>query len=143
MRASLIRDPQPHVGRQPRGRVVAGGRGELATGDRLGAPSGEQLLDLGLGRRDPKLRVDRGPWPVQLVQRALDHAAGEVVQLDLVPQLQELEEHRQRRRPRCPMFAQVAHQGQRQPAPPRLHRTRSDLDEVVILSLMTKGQCGS
>jgi len=23
---------------------------------------------------------------------------------------------------RCPMFAQIAHQGQRQPAPPRLHR---------------------
>jgi hypothetical protein len=97
MRASLIRSP--HVGRQPRDRVVAGGWGELAAAGQLTAPAGEQLLNLGLGRRDPKLRVDPGPWPVEFVQRALDHAAGEVVQLDLVTQLQELKEHRQRRRP--------------------------------------------
>jgi hypothetical protein len=60
---------------------------ELAAGGQLGAPPGKQRLDLGLGRRDPKLWAGRGSWPVHLVQRALGHAAGEVVQLDLVAQL--------------------------------------------------------
>jgi len=40
------------------------------------------MLDLRLGRRDTQLRIDRGPRPVHLIQRALDHAAGQVVKLD-------------------------------------------------------------
>jgi len=92
-------DPQADVGGQPGGRVVTGRRGELAAGGQFPAPPGEQLLDLRLSRRDAQLRVDRGTRPVHLIQRALDHAAGQVVQFDLVPQLQELEVHRQRCRP--------------------------------------------
>src|SRR5664280_876846 len=65
-------------------------------------PPGEQLLDLVLGRRNTQLRVDRRRRPVHLIQRTLDHHAGQVVQLDLVPQLQELEEHRQCGRPPGP-----------------------------------------
>ena len=99
--AGLV-DPQADVGRQPGGGVVPGGRGELAAGRQLPAPPGEQLLDLLLGRRHAQLRVDRGPRPVHLIQRALGHAAGQVVDLDLVPQLQELEVHRQRGRPAGP-----------------------------------------
>src|SRR4051812_23624993 len=81
---------------QPGDRVIPGGPGELAAGGQLLTPPGEQLLDLGLGRRDPKLRFDRGPRPVHLVQRALEHPAGQVVDLGLVPQLQELEVDRER-----------------------------------------------
>ncbi len=96
--AGLV-DPQADVGRQPGGGVVAGGRGEFAAGDQLAAPPGEQLLHLGLRGRHPQLRAGRSTRPVHLIQRALDHAAGQVMQLDLVPQLQELEEHRHRGRP--------------------------------------------
>jgi hypothetical protein len=92
-------DPQADVGGQPGGRVVPGRRGELAAGGQFRAPPGEQLLDFRLSRRDAQLRVDRAPRPVHLIQRALDHPAGQVVQLDLVPQLQEPEVHRQRGRP--------------------------------------------
>ncbi|MFC5958373.1 hypothetical protein ACFP51_29195 [Streptomyces pratens] len=92
-------DPQPHVRRQPGHRVVAGGRTELAADHQLLTPSGEQRLNLRFAGRDPQLRFHRGPRPVHLVQRALDHTAGEVVQLDLVPQLKELKEHRQRASP--------------------------------------------
>ncbi|MGI5380580.1 hypothetical protein ACQEV2_41505 [Streptomyces sp. CA-251387] len=99
---SCLVDPQPHIGCQPGDRVVAGGRAELAAGDEFLAPSGEQFLDLRLAGRDAQLRFHRGPRPVHLVQRALDHTAGEVVQFDLVPQLKELEEHRQRPRPAGP-----------------------------------------
>ncbi len=95
-------DAQPDVGRQPRGGVVASGRGELAARGELPAPPCEQLLDLGLGRRYPQLRVDEGPGTVHLVERALGHQPGQVVDLDLVAQLQELEVHRQRRRPPRP-----------------------------------------
>jgi hypothetical protein len=42
-----------------------------------------------------QLRVDRGARPVHLVQRALGHAPGQVVNLGLMAQLQELEVHRQ------------------------------------------------
>lgn len=37
--------------------------------------------------------------PVHFAQRALDHAVGQVMQLDLAPRLQELEVHRPRGRP--------------------------------------------
>jgi len=65
-------------------------------GDQLLAPPGEQPLDFVGARRDAQLRVDRGLWPVDLVEWALDDTAGEVVQSDLVSQLEELEVHRQR-----------------------------------------------
>lgn len=79
-------------------RAVAGGRGELAGGGQLRTPSGEQLLDLLGGRWNAQLRIDRSPRPVDLIQWAFNDAAGEVVQLDLVPQFQEPEVHRQRGR---------------------------------------------
>jgi hypothetical protein len=49
--ADLV-DPQAHVGLQPRGLVVPRGRDELAAGGQFLAPTGEQQLDLRLGRRD-------------------------------------------------------------------------------------------
>ena len=79
----------------PGDRVVAGGRGELAAGDQRLAPPGEHLLHLVGGRRDTQLRIDRGARPVDLVQRALDDPTCHVVQVDLVPKLQELEVHGQ------------------------------------------------
>ncbi|MDI6102643.1 hypothetical protein QLQ12_28890 [Actinoplanes sp. NEAU-A12] len=72
-------DPEADIRGQPGDRVVAGGRSELAAGGQLRTPPGEQLLDLGLGRRDPQLWFDRGPRPVHLVERALGYAAGQVV----------------------------------------------------------------
>jgi hypothetical protein len=92
-------DPQADICGQASDGVVARGRGELAAGGQLPAPPGEQLLHLLDGRRDAQLCVDRGSRPVDLIERALHHTAGEVVQLDLVPQLQEPEVHRQRRHP--------------------------------------------
>jgi hypothetical protein len=53
--ADLV-DPQADVGLQPRGRVVSRGRDELAAGGQFLAPTGEQPLDLRLGRRDAYLR---------------------------------------------------------------------------------------
>jgi hypothetical protein len=52
--ADLV-DPQAD-GLQPRGRVVPRGRDELAAGGQFLAPTGEQPLDLSLGRRDAYLR---------------------------------------------------------------------------------------
>jgi hypothetical protein len=92
-------DPQPNIRGQSGHGVVARRRAELAAGGQASAPPGKQRLDLGLRGRDTKLWVDRGTWPVHLIQRTLDHLSGQVVQLDLVAQLEELEEHRQRRRP--------------------------------------------
>ncbi|MER5324946.1 hypothetical protein [Streptosporangium roseum] len=92
-------DPQSDVCRESRDRVVARGRGELAAGRQFLAPSGEQLLDLFLRGRDAELGADRGSRPIHLIQRALDHPAGDVVQLDPVAQLQEMEVNRQRGRP--------------------------------------------
>jgi hypothetical protein len=91
-------DPQTYVGGQPGDGVVARGRAELATAGQLCSPPSEQRLDLDLGRRDPRLRVDRGSRPVHLIQRAFDHATGEVVQLDGMAQGEKLEEHRERAR---------------------------------------------
>src|SRR5215468_3922717 len=51
-----------------------------------------------LNRRHAQLRAGRSARPVHLIRRALDHTAGQVVQLDLVPPLPELELHRQRGR---------------------------------------------
>jgi len=53
------------------------------------------------GKRPPHEVERQICLPVRGGRRALalDHATGEVVQLDLVPQLQELEEHRQRGSP--------------------------------------------
>lgn len=95
--AGLV-DAQPDIGGQPGHGVVAGGRRELTASRQLGAPSGEQLLDLLGGRWYAQLRINRCPGPVDLIQRAFNDAAGEVVQLDLVPQLQELEINPQRGR---------------------------------------------
>ena len=92
-------DPQADIGLQPRGRVIAGSRRELPASGQFLAPSGEQVLDLRLGRGDAQLRVGRGRRPVHLVQRALGHAARQVVDLGLVPQLQVLEVDSQRARP--------------------------------------------
>ncbi len=119
-------DPQPHICRQPGHHVVAGGRGELAARSQLLPPPGEQLPDLRLSRRHAQLRADRSARPVHLIQRALDHTAGQVMQLDLVLQLQELEVHRQRgrppgarRRPRIPQHpAEVAATSPATPATP-------------------------
>ena len=49
--ADLV-NPQAYVGLQPRGLVVPRGRDELAAGGQFLAPTGEQQLDLRLGRRD-------------------------------------------------------------------------------------------
>jgi hypothetical protein len=96
--ADLV-DPQADVVLQPGGGVAPGGRGELPASGQLLAPPGEQPVDLRRRRRDPQLRLDRGPRPVHLIQRALGHPAGQVVDLGPVPQLQELEVDRQRGRP--------------------------------------------
>ena len=96
--AGLV-DPQPDVGREPGDRVVARGRAEFAAGDQLLPPPGEQPLDLGFSWRDAQLRFDRGPRPVHLVQRALDHVAGQVMDLNLVPEFQKLEVDGERGRP--------------------------------------------
>ena len=92
-------DPQADVGGQPGGRVVAGGRGELAAGGQFPAPPGEQLVDLRLGRRDAQLRIDRGPRRFISSSGHSTTRPVRLMQLDLVPQLQELEVHRQRCRP--------------------------------------------
>ena len=63
-------DPQPHLGHQLRGRVVPGGRGELAACRQLAAPPGEQHPDLGLAGRDPQRGVLAAPRPVHLIDRA-------------------------------------------------------------------------
>src|SRR5664280_1429795 len=48
-------DPQPDLGHQPAGGVVAGGRRELPAGRQLFAPPGEQVVHLAGGGRDPQL----------------------------------------------------------------------------------------
>jgi hypothetical protein len=96
MRTSLT--PQADVGLQPGGSVVPGSRGELPACRQFLAPPGKKLLDLPGRRRDPQLRVHRHPRPVHLVQRAFHDPARQVMQFNLVPQLQELEEHRYRSR---------------------------------------------
>jgi hypothetical protein len=51
-------DSQPDVSGQPGHRVVPRRRGELAARSQLVAPTGEQLLQLGLRGRNPHLGID-------------------------------------------------------------------------------------
>jgi hypothetical protein len=80
-------DPQPDVAGQTSDGVVASGRPELAAGCQLGPPAGEQRLDLDISRWHPQPRLNRGAWPIHLIERALHDTAGEIMQLDLVPQI--------------------------------------------------------
>ncbi|WP_414945565.1 response regulator transcription factor [Amycolatopsis sp. cmx-11-32] len=99
--ASLV-DPEADLRHQLRGDEVPGGRRELAAGHQLSAPAGEQGGDLGVGRRNAKRGLLATTGLVHLVDRAFDNPAGQGMDLDLVPQLQEREERRHRLRPRQP-----------------------------------------
>jgi hypothetical protein len=59
-------------------------------------PAGEQPVDLPLARRDPQPGAGPAARPVDLIQRGLHHETGGGVDVRLVAQLQELEEHRER-----------------------------------------------
>src|SRR5664280_1358703 len=100
-------DPQPDLGHQPAGGVVAGGRRELPAGRQLFAPPGEQVVHLAGGGRDPQLGLLPAAGPVDLVDRTLNDPAGHLVDLDLVPQLLEQEVGLQRcaRDSRVPLAA--------------------------------------
>jgi len=95
-------DPQPHLGHQLRGRVVPGGRGELAASRELAAPAGEQHPDLGFAGRDTQRGVLAAPRPVHLIDRARHHVSRHLVDLGFVPQFQEQEVGLQRLRPGQP-----------------------------------------
>ena len=94
--------PQPHLGHQPGRRVVPGRRGELPARRQLLPPPGEQPLDLARVRRDPQRRPLPAPRPVHLIDRALGHIAGQLINRRLVTQLHEQEVRLQRLRPRQP-----------------------------------------
>jgi len=137
--ASLVH-PQPDLGHQPRGRVVPRRRGELPARRQFLPPSREQLLHLPRLRRDPQRRLPLpAPRPVHLIDGALGHMAGQLVDLRLVTKLQEREVRLQRLRPRQPRVprrgphrlpevlirVRRAHLPQRPPEPrPRLLQVR-------------------
>ena len=91
--------PQPYLGHQPGRRVVPRHRGELAARCQLAAPPGEQGRHLGSGRRDPQRRRAAAAGPVHRIDRALGHPSGQLVDLALMAELQELEVRLQRLRP--------------------------------------------
>jgi hypothetical protein len=62
----LTRKPTSAISRGRR--VVAGGRGELAATGQVLAPAGEQLVNLGGGRRVAQLRLGAAARPVELLQ---------------------------------------------------------------------------
>ena len=89
---------QPDLGHQPGRRIAAGSRRELPAGRQLRPPPTEQHAHLPRRRRDPQRRPARSPGPVHLIDRALGHPAGHVVDLGLVPDLNEQEIRLQRLR---------------------------------------------
>ena len=93
-------DPQSEPTPQRRGEVVPGGRQVLARLRHRGAPAGEQLLDLRVGRRHPHLPQRRALLAVELVDRLLDHDAAQGVDVALIAADHELVEQRQH--PRLP-----------------------------------------
>jgi hypothetical protein len=99
--ADLV-DAQPDIGHQPGRRTAAGGRGELPAGRQLRPPPGEQHAHLNRRRRDPQRRPARTPGPVHLIDRALGHPPGHLVDRDLMPDLHEQEIRPQRLRARQP-----------------------------------------
>lgn len=75
---------------------------ELPARGQIRPPAGEQMLHVVDVRRDPQRRITLATGTVHLVDRALDDPAGQVVDLDLVPQLNEQEVRLQRLRPAQP-----------------------------------------
>ena len=84
-------DAQPDIGHQPGRRIAAGGRRELPAGRQLRPPPGEQHAHLHRRRRDPQRGAARAAGPVHLIDRALGHPAGHLVDRGLVPDLHEQE----------------------------------------------------
>lgn len=78
-------DPQADICGQASDGVLRAAGANLASSPRHPANSCSTSSTVG---GDTQLRVDRGSRPVDLIELALHHTAGEVVQLDLMPQLQ-------------------------------------------------------
>jgi hypothetical protein len=94
VQAAGFPDPQPGLAPQPRGGIAAGGGQVLAGHSEVVTPAVEELLQLGVGGRDADVQAPVVAGPVQLIDRGLDHLAGQCVDLHLVPQFEVLEEHR-------------------------------------------------